>query len=383
MAHRSERLHAPLFTPLTLVLAVIVAAAAWFVYQRFQLGLGAIANINAGYPWGIWVVVDVVIGSALGCGGFAMALLIYLFNRGELSPLMRPALLGGLFGYTLAGAAVLFDLGRWWQFYNILTPWHWNLNSVMLEIALCVFTYVIVLWLEFSPAFFERFGWKGLRRFVENWMWVLIALGVVLPFMHQSSLGSALIVLGHKLDPLYNTAFLPLLFVTSALAMGYGVVMAEATVVSHSFRRRSERALLMRIAPVLGWLLVGWVVFRLGEVAYRGALGGVLVYSGASVTLWLETLLSLFAAWVCLSRARADERWLFLAGVAVLLFGSVYRVGAYLVAYHPVGNYSYFPSVPELVVTIGVIALEVLAYLVFVKMFPVLGAHDVPHPARK
>ena len=383
MASRFERLHAPLITPLTLVLAVIAAAAAWFIYLRFQLGLGAIANINAGYPWGIWVVVDVVIGSALGCGGFAMALLIYIFNRGELSPLMRPALLGGLFGYSLAGAAVLFDLGRWWQFYNILTPWHWNLNSVMLEIALCVFVYVVVLWLEFSPALFERFGWKGLRQFAENWMWLLIALGVVLPFMHQSSLGSALVVLGHKLDPLYNTAFLPLLFVTSAIAMGFGVVVVEATVVSHSFRRASEHALLVQVAAVMAWLLIGWTLFRWGEVAYRGALGGVLAWSGATVSLWLETLLALFAAWVCLSGARNDARWLFMAGVAVLLFGSVYRVASYLVAYHPVGNYSYFPSFPELVITIGVIAFEVLAYLVFVKVFPVLGAHGAAHPARK
>jgi Ni/Fe-hydrogenase subunit HybB-like protein len=46
-------------------------------------GLGAVTNLNDGYPWGIWVVVDVVIGSAFACGGFSVAMLVYIFNRGS------------------------------------------------------------------------------------------------------------------------------------------------------------------------------------------------------------------------------------------------------------------------------------------------------------
>ena len=143
---------------MTLVLAALVAIALYFLAERFLYGLGAVANINSGYPWGIWVVVDIVIGTAFGCGGFAMALLVYIFNRGEYHPLMRPALLGGLFGYTLAGCAVIFDLGRYWQAYNMLLPWYAQPNSVMFEVALCVMAYAVVLWIEFSPAFLERLG---------------------------------------------------------------------------------------------------------------------------------------------------------------------------------------------------------------------------------
>lgn len=374
MAADADRVRAPLLTPFTLVLAVIGAAALYFIVQRFLFGLGAVTNLNAGYPWGIWVVVDVVIGSAIGCGGFAMALMIYLFNKGEYSPLMRPALLGGLLGYTLAAAAVVIDLGRYWQFYNMVLPWHMNPNSVMLEIGLCVMAYVTVLWLEFSPAITARFGWTDLQRRLDRVMWLLIALGVVLPFMHQSSLGTALIVLGTKLDPLYFTAFLPLLFVTSAIAMGFGVVLAEATLVSHSFRRPSEHALLMRLAPVVGWILLAWTVFRWAEITLAGDIGGAFAGSRAAVLLWVETALSGLAIFVFLSDARRNERLMLLAAIAVILFGALYRYAAYLVAYMPVGNYSYAPSVPELTVTIGIIAIEILVYLSFIKFFPVLHA---------
>jgi Ni/Fe-hydrogenase subunit HybB-like protein len=90
---------------------------------RFLFGLGAVTtNLNDGYPWGIWVVVDVVIGSAFACGGFSVAMLVYIFNKGQYHPLVRPALLASLFGYTLAGAGVIFDLGRWWNFWHIFWP---------------------------------------------------------------------------------------------------------------------------------------------------------------------------------------------------------------------------------------------------------------------
>ena len=45
----------------------------------------------------------------------------------------------GLFGYTLGAVAVMIDLGRYWQGHNILLPWLWNTNSVLLETALCIF----------------------------------------------------------------------------------------------------------------------------------------------------------------------------------------------------------------------------------------------------
>ncbi|MGO4870077.1 MAG: Ni/Fe-hydrogenase cytochrome b subunit [Roseiarcus sp.] len=362
-----------LVTPTTLVLAALVVVGAYFVAQRFVHGLGAVANINSGYPWGIWVVVDVVIGTAFGCGGFAMALLVYIFNRSHYHPLMRPALLGGLFGYTLSGLAVIFDLGRYWQAYNLLLPWYAQPNSVMYEVALCVMTYVAVLWIEFSPAFFERWGFVGLKRVAGRWMFLFIALGVLLPTMHQSSLGSILLVMGYKLSPLWFTVWLPALFVTSALAMGYGAVMIEATVVSNTFSLPSEHALISKLSNVVGWILVAWLALRWGDLVARGALPLAFVAGVKTLMFWIENALFLAAALAFLvPAARASRRASFLGAAALLVGGSLYRLDAYLIGYQPVANWHYFPSVPELMVSIGVIALELLLYLVFIKTLPVL-----------
>src|SRR3546814_8569976 len=106
MAGHPDRLRgSALFTPFTLVLGLLVLIGGFFLLKRFIFGLGAVTHLSAGYPWGIWVTWDLIIGSALGCGGLAMANLIDAFNRGQYHPLMRPALLSSLFGYLLAGTA--------------------------------------------------------------------------------------------------------------------------------------------------------------------------------------------------------------------------------------------------------------------------------------
>jgi Ni/Fe-hydrogenase subunit HybB-like protein len=368
-----------LITPTTLVLVALVVIAFYFLGVRFLFGLGAVANINSGYPWGIWVVVDVIIGTAFGCGGFAMALLVYIFNRGQYHPLMRPALLSGLFGYTLGGFAVIFDLGRYWHAYNLLLPWYIQPNSVMLEVALCVMAYVVVLWIEFAPAFLERLGLTGIKRVLDRWMFVFAALGVLLPTMHQSSLGSMLLVMGYKLSPLWFTLWLPALFVISALAMGYAVVMFEATVVSKTFSLPSEHALISKLSLVVGCITVGWLVLRWVDLFARDAVPLAFVGSVSVFLFWVENALFLFAALVFVTPAgRASPRASLLAAVALLAGGSLYRLDAYLVGYEPVTNWSYFPSVPELMVSIGVISLEILLYLVFIKTFPVLHG-DAAH----
>ena len=362
-----------LITPMTLVLVALVLIGLYFLSLRFIYGMGAVTNMNQGYPLGIWVVIDVIIGTAFGCGGFAMALLVYIFNRGQYHPLIRPALLGGLFGYTLGGFAVIFDLGRYWHFYNLLLPWHANPNSAIFEVALCVMAYVVVLWIEFSPAFLERFGLTSIKRVLDRWMWVFAALGVLLPTMHQSSLGSMAMVMTYKLSPLWLTLWLPALFVTSALTMGYAVVMFEATVVSHSFKLPSEFALLSKMSTVVGWITVGWLALRFYDLYDRNALALAMDGGLRANLFWIENILALFAALVFVIPAgRASQRLSFLAAVAVLASGALYRLDAYLIGYQPISNWNYFPSLPELMVTIGVISLEILLYLIFITTLPVL-----------
>lgn len=376
----ANNVHAPasvggrLVTPLTATLGILSAIALAIVVYRMFNGLGSVANINDGYPWGIWVAYDIVVGSAFACGGFVMALLVYIFNRGEYHPLVRPALLASLFGYTLAGVSVLFDLGRWWNFWHIFWPGYAQVNSVMFEVAVCITAYILVMWIEFSPAFFEKFGMRDAKRKLNKALFFMIALGVLLPAMHQSSLGSLLVIFGQQIHPLWQAgALLPLIYLMTAVLLGFAVVIFEATLVATGFKRRMEMALLERLSKLMVWTLAAYVVLRLADLVLRGTLGEAFRGTLEALMFWLE--MASFAVPLVLlasAEARRNPSTLFVSAVLLMLGGFLLRINSYLVGYETGAGWHYSPALPELLVTIGLIAFEILAYMILVRTLPVL-----------
>ncbi len=368
-----------IFTKPFIVLFIIFLIGCFFMYQRFVVGgMGAVSNLNDGYAWGIWVVYDIMIGTAFACGGYALAFTVYVFNKGKYHPLVRPAVLASLLGYALGGFSAFFDMGRFWQFYEIFLPGNWNFNSAMLEVGLCVTAYIIILALEFAPALLERLGMHGLLKALNKVLFLIIALGVLLPTMHQSSLGSLLIAMGHKVHPLWQSMHLqPLFALLSALIMGFSIVVFEASSAAVGFGRKPETPLLAGLGKAVIGLLAAFLVIRLIVLMVQGRLGLIFAGDFASMMFILETALFVVPLYILLSPTRSRRgSQLLIAAVSMLLGGAMYRFDAYLITYNPGPGYSYFPSAPEIMITLGIIALEIMIYLVAVKLLPVLHREE-------
>jgi Ni/Fe-hydrogenase subunit HybB-like protein len=377
MAEESLPLGGKVVTKPFLVLAVLAVLGGVLIIYRYLFGLGAVTNLSDGYPWGLWITYDVLVGTALGCGGYAMAILVYVFNRWEYHPLVRSAVLTSVFGYTLAGVAIFLDIGRYWNGYHLFLPWYVNFNSVLVEVALCIAAYVAVLWVELAPAVLEGFTKNSraqeVRSRLEKWLPVIVALGILLPTMHQSSLGTLMVIAGQKLSPLWQTGLLPFFFLLSAIAMGYAVTLLESILSSLAFKRPFETPLLGKVGGVMVWLLGVYLVLRFGDLVVRGRFGLIFQGNLNSFMFILENLFFLAPVILLASPARRTNlRYLFLAAASMLLAGSLYRFDAFLVGFNPGPGWRYFPALPEIFITLGIVSLELMAYLYFVKKFPVL-----------
>jgi Ni/Fe-hydrogenase subunit HybB-like protein len=355
---------------------------------RFFVGLGPSTGLSDGYPLGLWIALDVVTGTALACGGYAVALLVYIFNRGKYHPLVRPAILTSALGYSMAGLSVAIDLGRPWNMWKIpLYFWNWNLNSPLLEVALCIMAYVFVLWIELSPAFLESFrGAKQprVKRFAERaqpilekaLIWV-IALGMLLPTMHQSSLGALMLLAGPKLHPLWHTPLLPGLFLLTCLAMGYSIVVFESVFSSMKFGRKPETSLLIVLQKLAAWGGVAFVVIRIADLLYRRRIGLMLTLDLYGVMFWLEMVLWLLPVVMMLAARRQNLASLFRGAAIIALAGALYRFDTFLVAFNPGPGWHYFPSVAEIFISVGIVSFELALYIALVKTFPILGGAAV------
>jgi len=364
------------------VLLAIAALGAVVAAYRFTVGIGGVSALNDGYPWGVWIAIDVVVGTALGCGGYAVALLAYVLNRGKYHPIVRPAILTSLLGYGLAVIAVTIDLGRFWDLWKVpVFFWRWS-HSPQLEVALCVAAYNLVLIVELSPALWEKlrasksaslrsWGERGLR-FVDKTLIWFIGLGLLLPTMHQSSLGTMMLLPATKMHPLWFTPWLPFLFLVNCILIGYAIVVIEATFSSVAFKRPRETAMLAALSNVAAWVALFWTAFRVVDMAIRGQLRHLPSKTG--IAFLVELALPVAGALILLSGSRRTRAmWQVRAAILLLLGGALFRVNTYMIAFRPGGQWSYFPSIPELLITFGIIAAEVAIYVAVVKTFPILS----------
>lgn len=375
--------------PFTILLAFGIFGV-FLIGLRFVLGLGATTNLSAGYPWGIWIAFDVVTGTALACGGYAMALLVYVFNRAKYHPLVRPAILTSALGYSIAAVSIAIDVGRPWELWKVpVMLWKWNVNSVLLEVAVCMMAYTAVLWIELAPAMIERwrmssneklrnFAVKSVRFFDRALLWI-IGLGILLPTMHQSSLGSLILLSGPRLHPLWNTMLLPPFFLLTCLAMGYAMVVFESAFSSHTFGRKPDYPMLLSLQKAAAWGSAIFVAFRIFDVVARGAFAHALRPDRFAVMFWIESALFLTPLAFMFSRGPRPAMGSLVREAMIVAFaGALYRFDAFLLAYVPGPGWVYFPSFTEVFVTIGLVSLEVAAYLALVKTFPILGG--LPQP---
>jgi Ni/Fe-hydrogenase subunit HybB-like protein len=388
-----------LLDPTMKVLLALFSVAAIVMAYRFFAGIGPVSNMTDGFTWGIWEPVNVVVFTGIGAGAYGVGLLCYLLNKGKYHGLIRPAVLVGAICYTLGASSIVVALGRYWNSYWL--PWvpFWNLSSALLEVAVCVLSYVLVLWVEVLPSVFDgaaassspawsAFG-KKWGALLAKAMPYIIALAILLPTMHQSSLGGLMLIAGPKIHPLWHTALLPTLFLISCLSMGYGSVVVLVNILRITWNAKQDQPLFAQMSKVNAGLLFLYVIIRVVDLAAHGKLR-FLALDFPTFVFAVEMACFLAPAIMFLSpKVQANKGRLFGAALLSVAAGALYRVDTYMTVYRPVGwdasgkpyaaGWSYWPSLGETAVTVGMAAVGVAIFIFISRKFPVVVVEDRAH----
>lgn len=389
-----------LLTPGVYALLGLVALGGFFALRRFLFGIGAISNLDDQHPWGLWIAIDVASGVALAAGGFTTAALAHVFHRRQFEAVVRPALLTAMLGYTFVALGLLVDLGRFYNIWHPLVPSMWSGDSVLFEVGICVMCYLVVLYIEFLPVVVERFRGRvrlpgllrALNRAVEfllaafdrtlgRVMAVFIIAGVLLSCLHQSSLGALMVIVPYKMHPLWHTPILPLLFLLSAISVGFPMVIVESMFAARVFGRKPEMHILTPLAKAIPVLLSIYLAFKIGDLTIRNAWGHLLAGGGRPLAFAAELLLGVVLPWAMLMQRRTRTSPRRLLAASLLVVGGVVfnRINVFLVAYRaPYATEPYWPAFGEIAVTVGLVAGLMLAYRALVTVLPVLPAEAEP-----
>ncbi len=380
------------FTPGVFIVLLVALNGLVFIAGRFIFGIGAVTNLDNQYPWGIWIGIDVAAGVALAAGGFISAAIGHIMHRERYHAIVRPALLTAMLGYTFVAFGVFIDIGRWYYIWHPLVMW--NPNSALFEVGICVMIYLTVLYIEFLPIVTERFMGRvnlpgilkvfnnllnRLLTFLDNalgkTMFVFIIAGVVLSSLHQSSLGTLMVIAGDKMHPLWQTPILPLLFLISAAGVGIPMIIFESLIASKSFKLEPEMKVLTPLASYVAPILGVYLSFKLGDMFIRESFVYLGEFTAQSIAFYIEIVIGVIVPlFLFLNKKVLKTPLLLFMASAMVVFGVlINRINNFVIAYHPpYADYPYFPSYGEISVTLGCAALLVLLYRACVMIFPVI-----------
>jgi formate dehydrogenase iron-sulfur subunit len=409
-------------TPVNWVLLLLMAFCAVSMVARFALGLGGSTGLSDTFPWGLWIVFDLV-WIAVAAGAFAMAGIIYVFQRKDLYGLGRGAVLMGLLSYSFVTVTLVADLGLPWHFYQLglNSPDH----SAMFEVSWCVGLYVTILAFEFLPVVLDRHGLHRLKALWQKWSgayvafavslfifmmtrnlvyvaltalifgtmaWlfrdrpktafepILLAIAAVtLSTMHQSSLGSLYLLMPNMLAAPWWSAVMPVSFFLSSIVAGTALVVLVDMWIAKAWHRDLDMTALTSVGQITFWSLVVYLGFRLGDMALRGALASA--FTGPmALAFAVEILLGgVFPLALLSTKKLRGNRDVLLAACLLAVLGVVYnRVNVVLFAMTFKGRmpwvapHSYAPSIFEWGISIGLIAATIFLFGLGARLVPIL-----------
>ena len=372
-----------IFSLFNLIALIVLGVGVYITYLRFTGGLAAVTNLSDYNPWGIWISFDLLCGVALAAGGYVTSSAVYLFGMKKYHSAVRPAILTGFLGYALVVLALQYDVGRPWRLPYPLVVQQ-GTTSVLFEVAICVATYLTVLFIEFSPAAMEWLGLKTARNIVVKLTILLTIFGVVLSTMHQSSLGSLFLIAPSKLHPLWYSPYIPIYFFVTSIIAGLSMVIFESTL-SHRFfaykmdetHHKEANDITLGFGKAASYVLAGY--FAIKVMGISSANNWHYLKTGYG-TWYLVELLGFVALPSLLYAFGVRTKNLTLikfTSVLAVLGVILNRFNVCLVAFnwHLPSSERYFPHWMEIGISVFIVMIGLLLYRFIVTRMPILYAH--------
>jgi len=375
------------FTPFNIISGTIIIIGCVLTVLRFTKGIGAMTNLNDTNPWGIWIGFDLLCGVALAAGGYVTCAACYIFGFKHFRCAVRPAVLTAFLGYGLVVFALSYDVGRPWRLpYPIFLSQ--GTSSILFEVALCVFLYLNVLMLEFSPAAFEWLNWKYARYIIGKVSMVLVIFGIILSTLHQSSLGALFLLVPSKVHPLWLSGYLPVYFFISSIFAGMSMVIFEHSLVERFLHHKLDlehevesNNVAMGFAKSAAFLMMGYIMIQLIGIAMDNDWKYLFTRWGLWYLVEIVGFVGLPAILFAIGFREQNIKLIQMAAWWTVLGIVLNRLNISLIAFNwqlPLAQ-RYFPSWMEIMTTLFIVTIGVVAFKIIVTLMPVLYAHpDFP-----
>lgn len=103
-----------------------------------------------------------------------------------------------------------------------------------------------------------------------------------------------------KINPLWYTPILPILFLLSQIMVGYPMVIFESIISSKSFKKEIEIELLSSVAKKIPYIMAIYMFFKFSDLIFRFEQLDFLKYPSGTISFIVEITMGLFIPFLLL-----------------------------------------------------------------------------------
>jgi Ni/Fe-hydrogenase subunit HybB-like protein len=366
------------------IISAVLLVGLGLTVMRFTLGIAGVSNLDDNTPWGFWMCFDLLCGVALSAGGCAVAVAYYIFGIKHFGPYVRPALATAFLGYFFEIVALQYEVGQPWRlvFPLFRSP---GTTSVLFLVGLCVFLYLIVLFIELLPALFERLGMRKHRAIVVHWSIHLTIIATIITVIHQSALGSLYLIAQSKIHPLWYSGHMPVFFLISSIFAGLCMVIIEEYLsrkylieyIDNQHIKNVDKFILS-CGKAAFLFMVSYLFIRI--VGFIADDNIQYLYTGYGAWFIIE-IFGLTALPTLLLFIGIREKRIFIIRISAIIavLGVIinrFNVSIIAFNYNLPSNERYFPSCMEIFISFFLVTLSIIAYHFMCSKLPILREHE-------
>jgi molybdopterin-containing oxidoreductase family membrane subunit len=360
-----------------LTLLVVIIAVGFFFYLR-QLGYGlGITGMSRDVSWGLYIA-NLTFFVGVAASAVMLVLPYYLHNQKEFGRITALGEFLAVAAVVVAGTSVTVDLGQPARIFNLIlhptpnSPLFWDV--VVLSVYLLL--NLVIGWTMLDA---ERKG-----EHPPAWVKPLILLSI--PWAISIHTVTAFIYSGLAARPLWLTALLAPRFLSSAFASGPALLIILGLIIKRVTHFDPGKEALQKLAKIATYGLIVTLFFLIVEIftvyyshrpeeiahfqyLFFGLNGGAKLVPW----MWSSIVLALVAVALLLNSAtRRQDGFLAIACVAVFISMWIDKgLGLIVPGFIPSQTgviFQYTPSVPEVLIALGVVALGALILTVLYKI---------------
>lgn len=396
------------------LIATLLLIIGWFLYTWYiQLtqGLGVTEmRTPVGAAWGVYIA-NFVFFVGLAHGGIAIAAAIRLLKLTTYTPVARIGEVLTVISLSMAGFSIMIDMGRPDRVFNIILYWPQRVGSSSLtwDVTVIIIYFTLsasYLWLtmrrdlamclsrfpRLSPLYkVLLIGYKPDEHGKINRMawWLSIAIVFLIVMLSGGVVAWIFGLLPAR--PGWFSALAGPYFLTAAIASAIAGIIVITAILRRVFnwQEHIKPAVFKGLGGFLSVMTLFYIYMILAEqltMRYAAPLPELLIsdklFSGEFAIIFWPTLIVGFfipAMLLMVQTVRPELFSITRTALAAALITVAFWVKRFLIVVPsllrpllPFQEGSYFPSWVEWSVTIGVFAVAILMYVLFLKIFPIV-----------